>query len=909
MLELKGITKIYETGEDPVHALKGVDIKFRKSEFVSTLGPSGCGKTTMLNIIGGLDRYTEGDLVINGVSTKEYKDRDWDTYRNHSVGFVFQSYNLIPHQTVLENVELALTLAGVGKAERRRRATEVLHKVGLSDKLRSRPNQLSGGQMQRVAIARALINDPEILLADEPTGALDTKTSDQIMDLLKEISNDRLIIMVTHNPELAEKYSTRIIKLLDGAITDDSNPFTDEDDAAEKAALREKAATANAAAADFADAADGAKRPSVKAAAKRNKTSMSFWTALSLSLKNLLTKKTRTLLVSFAGSIGIIGIAIILAMSAGFQGYIDKVQEDTLSTYPLTVERTSIDLTGMLEVFMNNNPDTTTHDLDKVYSNDLMVGMFESFSKKMSSNNLGAFKAKIEADETIKQNVNAIQYGYGLPLDVYAYIPDPSTGLRDTNGTPTQVNPNDLFDKVLGDLAAGFNMGDMTIREWSEMLDNQTLLESQYDLVDGSWPSRHDEVVFVMDKQHEIDDYLLFVLGFKDPELLTQKLNHIKNPDKFPDVDLGKTSYTYSEIRNQVFNLVLPYQYYVQSGNTWSDIREYEPMNKKPALKNIVDDSLSVKISGIIKPKETATASSINTTIGYTKALTEYMIAQADAAPVVTAQKATPNTDILSGLPFMDIDSMTMPEIEAVFQSYLLTLPSSDQATYSGYWAGLSDSDKKNMFKSMLNSYDKNMSAFGTADINNPTSISFYPKNFESKDAIINFIKEYNASMEADGHPENVISYTDFIGLMMSSISTIINAITYVLIGFVSVSLVVSSIMIGIITYISVLERIKEIGILRAVGASKRDVSRVFTAETLIIGLAAGVMGIIVTLLLIIPINLVIAALTNIRGLAVLPWLGALALIAISTLLTFVAGLIPSRIAAKKDPVEALRNE
>ena len=759
MLRLENITKEYVTGDSKVEALKGITLQFRKNEFVSILGQSGCGKTTLLNLIGGLDRYTTGDLVINGKSTKEFKDKDWDAYRNHSVGFVFQSYNLIPHQTVLANVELALTLSGVSKTERRKKAIKALEAVGLGEQINKKPNQLSGGQMQRVAIARALVNDPEIILADEPTGALDTKTSVQIMEILKKISKDKLIIMVTHNPDLAEKYSSRIIKILDGKITDDSNPY-------EKKEEEKEDRTAN----------------------KNAKVSMSFFTALSLSLNNLMTKKGRTFLTAFAGSIGIIGIALILSLSSGMQTYINRVEEDTLSSYPITVQEETIDMASMMTSLMGETEETEPEE-GKVYSRNIVNDMLSTISTKVQSNNLEEFKKYLDDENSeIRNYVNAIQYSYNLDLNIY----------KENEDNFVQVNPSQIFSKLGME-----NMENMMIAEtdvWQELLDNEELLQSQYDVLAGKWPEAYNEVVLIVEENNQILDYTLYALGLLDQDELEEKYEKILDGEEVEDEE--------------------------QKGN----------------------EEINV-FTGAEFPEDTDEPF--------------------DFSSLTDEQR-------------MYLASLSQEEMAELMQQYT----ENAGATYEG-----------------------NLEKMGVVDLASPSSISIYPKDFEAKDMIGTSIENYNQKQREEGKEENVITYTDLVGTMMSSVSTIIDAISYVLIAFVAISLVVSSIMIGIITYISVLERTKEIGILRSIGASKKDISRVFNAETFIVGLCAGLLGIGVTLLLNIPINIIIKAITDISGLASLPVMGGIILVLISMILTIIAGLIPAKMASKKDPVEALRTE
>ncbi len=877
MLQLKNIVKDYVSGDTTVQALKGIDITFRDSEFVSILGQSGCGKTTLLNIIGGLDQYTSGDLIINGKSTKKYKDSDWDTYRNHTIGFVFQSYNLIPHQSVLSNVELALTLSGVSKAERRKRAIEVLEKVGLGDQIHKKPNQMSGGQMQRVAIARALVNNPDILLADEPTGALDSATSIQIMELLKEISKDRLIIMVTHNPELAEKYSSRIVRLLDGKVTDDTMPYeqTDSRVTENSTSKREK---------------------------KKKGTSMSYMTALSLSANNLMTKKGRTLLTAFAGSIGIIGIALILALSSGFQSYIKRVEEDTLSSYPIAIEEEQVDYSSMMSAFMGQNvTDAAEKEDGKIYSNNIISEMLNSMMSQVQVNNLADFKKFIEDENNgFGELVSDIQYGYSTTLNIYK---------EDTSDGIVQVNPSTVLDTIgMGQLAGmsgssmmGSSMMGGSWDVWSELIGNQTLLESQYDVIAGRWPSAYNEIVLIVDENNEISDYALYALGLKDQKEVADTMTRLA---KGEEVVSYKSEYTYEDILDLRYRLVVNTDFYSydDENGTYTDVREDEDSYKKA-----IADGIQLQVVGILRPDSDAVTGAVSGSVGYTSALMEYVINQINASDIVKKQAADHDTDVIIGKPFTKDGEEV--EMENTFD--ITTLTPEQQA----YLAALSQEELEALMASYMQpatssaTYDDNMEAFGVADLEKPSSIMIYPVDFASKDEISDKISEYNDMVRADGREEAVINYTDYIGLMMSSVSTIINAISYVLIAFVAISLVVSSIMIGIITYISVLERTKEIGILRSIGASKHDISMVFNAETLIVGFVSGAMGIVVTLLLIIPINAVIKNLSGISNVAGLPWVAALILVLISMALTFIAGLIPAKMAAKKDPVVALRSE
>jgi putative ABC transport system permease protein len=893
MLSLKNIVKDYAVGDSKVPALKGVNIVFRENEFVCVLGPSGCGKTTLLNIIGGLDQYTKGDLIINNKSTKDFSDSDWDVYRNNSVGFVFQSYNLIPHQTVLSNVELALTLSGVSKAERRKRAQEALEKVGLGDQLHKKPNQLSGGQMQRVAIARALVNNPDILLADEPTGALDSETSVQIMEILKEISKDRLIVMVTHNPELAQKYSSRIVRLLDGQIIDDTDPYNPN-------VIR-----------TVPDKAERKKR------SKAHKTSMSFFTALSLSLNNLMTKKTRTFMTAFAGSIGIIGIALIMSLSNGVQSYITKVEEDTLSSYPLTIEEKTVDLGSLISSFADkSDDDTADHALDKVYSFNIMTNFMDVMMSEVTSNNLTKFKEFLESPESGINDVStAIQYTYSTPLNIYN---------SDTSNGLIKVNPNTLLETMgfknmtpsnsslpmsgMGTSGMG-SMGGMDV--WKELLDNDELLAKQYKVLAGKIPEKYDEVAIVVNEKNEISDYTLYSLGLKDSDELKQM---IKDMNAGKDVTASEqTSYTYDELLSLSFKLLVNTDYFEKKGDIWED-----KSSDDVYIANKLASAPEIKVVGILRPDSDSIASQSNGFVGYRSDLMKYLVEEVNNSEIVKQQKDNPDVDVFTGIAFKTNEEKEEPAYTMEYiQSYIASLPSDEQAEYNGYIQqmyanGMTDEQIIELFAEKMRpettdaTYDGNLSLMGVADINKPSAISIYPKDFKSKDVITDIIKDYNSKNPDD---KDDITYTDYIGLLMSSVTTIINAISYILIAFVAISLVVSSIMIGIITYISVLERTKEIGILRAIGASKKDISRVFNAETLIVGFVAGAIGIGITLLLTIPINSIILSLTDISGIAVLPWMGGVILVIISMVLTFIAGLIPSRIAAKKDPVVALRSE
>ena len=867
MLKLKNIKKTYVSGDEKVEALKGINIEFRKSEFVSILGQSGCGKTTLLNIIGGLDRYTSGDLIINGKSTKDFKDRDWDAYRNYSVGFVFQSYNLIGHQTVLSNVELALTISGVSRKERKQRAIKALEEVGLKEQIHKKPNQLSGGQMQRVAIARALVNNPDIILADEPTGALDTKTSVQVMEILKKISKDKLIIMVTHNPELAEKYSSRIIKILDGKITDDSYPIEHQ-------------------------------KEEKKKDTKKRRTSMKFLTALRLSLNNLMTKKGRTILTSFAGSIGIIGIALILAISTGVQNYINKVEEDTLSSYPITIEESTVDMSSLMQSMSDENTDNAENkEEEKVYSADIMNDMITTLSNKKQSNNLKELKKYLDdGDNEITKNSNSIKYGCDLNINLYR---------ANTDNEIVRVNPSTVMNAFgMGDMIEAQNNSAMTSVFGSsmmtntdicfEMLDNQQLLESQYDLVKGNWPKQYNEVVLVLKEDGRIDDYTLYSLGLKDQSELKDKWKAVENGEKL-DENQESTSYSYDDLLNLQFKLLLNSDYYQKQNGLWVNKEDDDNY-----LKEKINNAETVKVVGIIKQNEqSAVSTSVTSGIGYTKQLKEYVVEKSNDAQIVKEQKENKDVNVFSGLKFpTDEDTSSTENLTTEQRMAMSKLSSEEIAKMMEAYSANKDA-----------SYEKNLQKLGAVDIDTPTSISIYPKDFESKDKISSAIEEYNQKQRNDGKEENTISYTDIVGTMMKSVSQIINTISYVLIAFVAISLIVSSIMIGIITYISVLERTKEIGILRAIGASKKDISRVFNAETLIIGLISGLIGIGITVLLTLPINSMIYAVTGVKVVTAVPFKAGVVLVLISMFLTIIAGLIPAKIASKKDPVIALRTE
>ncbi len=885
MLELKGITKDYPSGDTVVHALKGISVTFRDQEFVSILGQSGCGKTTLLNIIGGLDQYTRGDLVINGRSTKSYLDRDWDTYRNHSVGFVFQSYNLIPHQTVISNVEMALVLSGTPKAERRRRAEEALRRVGLGEHLKKKPNQLSGGQMQRVAIARAIVNDPEIILADEPTGALDTETSVEVMEILKELSRDRLVIMVTHNPQLAEEYSDRIVRISDGLITSDTAPVD---------AARERLTPEEIQAHAVADA-------------KKGKRQMSFRSALSLSANNLMTKKGRTLLTAFAGSIGIIGIALILSLSDGAQNYIAETEQSTMGSYPLTINETSVDMTSMMTSMMGSAAETAASAVEEgtVASKDLVTDMVTGVADGANENDMPAIKEWLDSNpDGIDDITTSIEYTYDVPLNIYA---------SDTSDGPVQVNPATVMD------ALGFSMGDTQTEMMSsmgssydvftELLPNRDTWKTDYEVLAGHMPESWDEVVLYVDENGRISDYTLYALGLLDQSDLRGMMADVVAGREVEEVE--GTSYTYDELMGLTFKLVPEASKFAeQDDGTWADMSEDDAY-----MEDVINGAEELRVVGIVRPAEGNDETNWGTLL-YTPELIEHVIELGDESAAVKAQEADPTTDIFTGLPFEESSTgLTMEAIElmldqiggeqaAQLQSYVDELRAE----------GLTDDEIAEAFSERMASqtdnatYEGNLELLGKGDLDSPSTISIYPVDFEAKETIDNLIDDYNAQIRADGEGTE-IQYTDIVGMLMSSVTDIVNAITYILIAFVAISLVVSSIMIGIITYISVLERTKEIGILRAIGASKRDVSRIFTAETFIIGLVSGLLGVGITVLLDIPVNAIIYAVAGVENLAAVPVGPGIALVVISVVLSWVAGLAPSRMAAKKDPVTALRTE
>lgn len=862
MLQLKNINKTYDTGQTQCRALKNINISFRKSEFVSILGQSGSGKTTLLNIIGGLDRYTDGDLLINGVSTKKYFDEQWDSYRNNAVGFVFQSYNLIPHQSIIANVELSLTLSGITGKERRKRAQEALEKVGLGDHLNKKPNQLSGGQMQRVAIARALVNDPEILLADEPTGALDSETSVQIMELLKEISKDRLLIMVTHNPELANEYSTRIIRLHDGEITQDTDPYEEE------------------------EKADGERR--------KFKLPMPIRTALSLSFNNLKTKKGRTILTAFAGSIGIIGIALVLALSSGMQDYIAQTEEDMLSSFPITIQSETIDaLSTRQEIIDEKTQESEEHSDGKIYQKGFAGTSMSTASLNETTNDLGAFQEYIESTNgnKIKNNAAAIQYGYDVDLQIYsANTADGAVKIE------ADENSEDSASSALSSIKESFGVGGSEI--FSELIGNRELIESQYELVAGKYPAAYNEVVLVVDANNEIDDITLYSLGLKDRDEYEEIKSKTEAGEPVNSSDYETASYTYEDILNLKFKLVSACDYYEKKNGVWVDKR-----SDADFLTELVNNGTKIQVVGILKAAEDSSAQLISGSIGYLSSLTQFVSEAAANSEIVKEQLAAPDTNVFTGGEFIEITENTSATdiLGALSSEQRRQLLQMNEENRMSVLMSLSSS--------ISSSLSDNLKALGYADESEPASVSIYLNDFNSRETIIEEIDRYNELQSQNGNSENRITYTDTLGMITSSVNRIINMFTYLLIGFVSISLIVSSVMIGIITYISVLERTKEIGILRSIGASKSDISRVFNAETFIIGLSSGLMGVIITILLIIPINLLIEHLSGVAGLAALPWLAGVILVAISVGLTMLAGLVPSKMAAKKDPVTALRTE
>jgi len=883
MLKLKGIRKEYVTGEHKVQALRGVDISFRRSEFVAILGHSGCGKTTLLNIIGGLDRYSEGDLVIKGRSTKEFKDRDWDSYRNHSVGFVFQSYNLIPHQNVLSNVELALTLSGVSAKERRKRAIEVLNKVGLGDQLHKKPNEMSGGQMQRVAIARALINNPEILLADEPTGALDSETSVQIMEILKEIAKDRLVIMVTHNPDLADEYATRTIRLLDGQVISDSDPYDAEQDQADHAKTMKHIA-------------------------------MGFGTALRLSLNNLMTKKGRTFMVSFAGSIGIIGIALILSLANGVNLYIKGIEEDTLSLYPLTIQSEAVDSASMMMSMMALGQQLETpQEEGRIYSSNVMGEILNTMMSEVNENDLGSFKAFVDSNEELQQYLSGVGYEYNTTLNIFN---------ENAMGGIQQVNPSTLIDTMtnstaMSDMTQLASMSSMTsmssmanmynLNAFFELPQSSEDMSDDYGIIAGRLPNKYNELLLVVGENDDLSDMTLYTLGMRDQSEVQEMFMKLMMGDK---VGAERTSYTYEDLLNLEFKLILQGNLYEEGASGVYTEKRNDETFLAEALKN----GVPLKVVGIARGETESLVSAFAAGgIGYTRDLVEYVINANNETAAVKAQKENPEVDIFTGIRF-DGGADVEPTME-MLDAYIATMPAEQQASIKMMLGMMSEEQVLGMMKQQMQSqttnatYDGNLALLNAIDLDTPAEIMLYPIDFASKEEVVRIIGEYNQRMKDEGKEGRVIQYTDYVGTLMSSVTTIIDVISYVLIAFVSISLVVSSIMIGIITYISVLERTKEIGILRAMGASKKDISRVFTAETFIVGVCAGALGVGVTWVLTFPINAIIRSLSNINAAAILPWQGAVILVIISMVLTMIAGFVPSRVAAKKDPVVALRTE
>lgn len=913
MLVLKDIVKDYVTGDTTVRAMKNISINFRESEFVAILGPSGCGKTTMLNIIGGLDRYTSGDLVINGKSTKTFTDDDWDTYRNHSIGFVFQSYNLIPHQTVLSNVELALTLSGVSKQERRERAIAALEKVGLGNQLDKKPSQMSGGQMQRVAIARALINNPDIILADEPTGALDSETSVQIMEILKEISKDKLIIMVTHNPDLAKEYATRIVSCLDGQVVDDSNPFNPEEE-------------------DF----QFEKKKAQEEKAKGKKPSMSMSMAFDLSLKNLFTKKTRTLLVVFAGSIGIIGIALVLALSNGINGFIDKIESDALLLYPMSVEKEAMNTDSVLETAMGMSPlNAVDHERDAIYVNNAMSTMLNTFISQSSSNNLKSFKKYIDDNkEKFDELCNDVQFKYGASLNIYR---------TDGEGAAIQVSPNTMMNSLnMQSMSSleGFVDMDSYSNLWQPLIGDNDTVSEHYTVVYGQLPQAYNEVVLIVDGNNEINELMLYALGLKNQSQFSSNIMSAIAGGSEIESDTPE-KYSYDDLLKLKFKLVLSSDYMKKDSKTglWKDMR-----NNAVYVQKLVEQGVDIKIVGILRPNDDNVLSVASGSVGYSSALTDYIIEKNASSDVVKEQLKDTTKDVITGLEFVnmtvndfdlvDIDlneinfnylditpflsmagDMDLSEIDIMDMSSMFDfgdLSDLQKKLMEGYLSDEQVVALKQAYLDTVNaqcSLEKTYEAIGYCDTSTPTSIALYPKDFESKEEVNAMIDFYNESVTNDGHEELTIRCTDYIGIVMNIATQAIDIVTYTLIIFVAISLVVSSIMIGIITYVSVIERTKEIGILRAIGASKRDVSNVFNAETMIIGLSSGVFGILTTMLVSLPITLLLRHLTGTAITAALSIPNAVILISISVFLTFIAGLVPSSLAAKKDPVEALRSE
>lgn len=861
MLQCKHIVKEYYAGDQIVKAVNDLSVTFRDCEFVSILGPSGCGKTTFLNIVGGLDQYTSGDLIINGKSTKQYTDKDWDTYRNHRVGFIFQSYNLIMHQTVLKNVEMALTLSGVPKEERKKRAIAALEKVGLHDQIYKKPTQMSGGQMQRVAIARALVNDPEIVLADEPTGALDSETSVQIMNLLKEIAKDRLVVMVTHNPELAEQYSTRIVRLKDGKMLSDTNPVTEEE-----VEVKNRQMT---------------------------KPGMSFWTALSLSFNNLMTKKARTFLTAFAGSIGIIGIGLIMSLSNGMQAYINQVQNDTMADYPIDLKDNTMDMSVMMTTMMDMADDQEVNEEDnKNIKTSKMVESILSSISNTKTNNLSELKKYIESDDgqEIRETAKAIEYTYAMQMSVYNE--DSPYGL-------VKVSPNGLIDKLglssVGQMQSTLGMKTPMNQEvWVQMPDSQVLREENYELVDGSWPANENEILLAVNSRNEITDYALYSLGMLDQDELATNYQNVLN-GKLDKIEVSSEGeYTNEDFLGMELEVLPDCDLYTKENGLWFDNSEDEDFIKA----QIQDKAAHVKVVGIVKPKEKTVSTTALGGVLYDSKLRDWAGKQADESEIIKEQKDNPEINIFTGKEFSNGEKFSMDTLTPEQMMQMQSMPQDQLLEYIATYNNNANA-----------TYQSNLDTLGVLDKEIPSSIKLYAKNFDDKEKLGDLITDYNTLQEDDNRPENIITYSDTIGTMLSGVQTVINMISYVLMGFVSISLIVSSIMIGIITYISVLERIKEIGILRAMGASKRDIRNVFNAETFIIGLTSGLLGVGLTVLLNIPISMVVENLTGVANVAVLPWQGGLILIAINLVLTMIAGLIPASIASKKNPVEALRTE
>ena len=925
MLQIQKISKKYITGDLVQTALNEVSLNLRDSEFVAILGPSGSGKTTLLNIIGGLDRYDSGDLIINGISTKKYKDRDWDSYRNHTIGFVFQSYNLIPHQTVLSNVELALTISGISKAERKKRAIEALEKVGLGKQLHKKPNQMSGGQMQRVAIARALVNDPEILLADEPTGALDSETSIQVMDLLKEVAKDRLVVMVTHNPELAEEYANRIVKVKDGHIISDSNPY--EIDIKNMAPPKHE---------------------------NMGKASMSLLTALSLSFNNLKTKKGRTLLTAFAGSIGIIGIALILSLSNGVNTYIDNIQKDTMTSYPISIEAETIDISSIMSSGgpTPGKPSDVNHDLNAIYSNGSGIEMASTMTSSFTENNLTEFKKYLDnPDSEINQYVgeNGIIYSYDTKFGVYTkdsegtFVNTDGSTLTDKNSSSTTMTGISAMSSMPISKISGFSSSSNNFKELLPGKDGASVsdaIKDSYDLLYGDWPTAYDEVILTLDQNNEISATTLYQLGILPSAEYKELMTKIENGE---EIKLESKSWKYEDICNQEFYMIPDCDTYISNGNgTFTSIKDN--VNE---MEKLLDNAIKLKITGVVRPKEDAKNASITSAIGYTKALTDYIIEYTDNSEVVKAQKESSTINVLNGMEFSPssddekiadakkyLEELGVSDKANLFKTMMYSMQSTsnveDEGISTSMQAGTPDIStmSEEQLAAMLDeylkspdddtllkiydayistgSYDDNMTTFGVVSLDAPSSISIYTDSFENKEAISDCIEDYNST----ANEEDQISYTDYIGILLSSITTIIDVISYVLIAFVAVSLIVSSIMIGIITFISVMERTKEIGILRAIGASKHNISQVFNAETFIIVLCSGLLGVGISALLLIPINSIIHSVLNLDTInASLPLSSAIGLIILSMILTIIGGFVPAKKAAKKDPVTALRTE